>query len=134
MTETNFPLKDTNPTLKEAGNQNKEGGLIDLETYQKDFQLGEDFSLLLFIVSSFAASVSLFYSKSMFRFEDLNPMEAIYVNSLVVFTITLFILMTFINNWFKPLRRKTHTAMKSFHFPNNSPQNKHNEINDELNN
>ena len=128
-------MTETNPSLKETGKHNNEGGIIiDLETFQKDFQLGEDFSLLLFIVSSFAFSASLFYSKCMFTFENLNPMEAIYVNSLVLFTITLFILMIYINNWFKPFRRKTHTVMNKFHFPNSSAENRQVHTKDELNN
>ena len=44
-TESGFPayieMTETNPSLKETGKHNNEGGIIiDLETFQKDFQLG----------------------------------------------------------------------------------------------
>ena len=39
-------------------------------------------------------STSLFFSKHMFHYEELNPMEAVYVVSLVAFVIALFILFS----------------------------------------
>ena len=44
-------------------------------------------------------------------------MEAVYVNSLSMFTITLFLLMTYINNWFRSYRNKLHSDMnRSYYF------------------
>lgn len=78
--------------------------------------------MLLFIIASFALGVSMFYSKILFRFENLNPMEACYVNSLSVFSITLLVLLTYINNWFRSYRNKTHAAMNRFQFPDTPGQ------------
>lgn len=42
------------------------------------------------------------------------------MNSLSVFTITLFLLMTYINNWFRSYRNKLHSDMNRFKFPDSS--------------
>ena len=47
-------------------------------------------------------------------------MEAVYINSLIVFAMTLLFLMTYINNWFRSYRNRTVNAMQSFKFPENT--------------
>jgi len=61
----------------------------------------------------------MFYSKTMFKLH-LNPMEAVYVCSLVLFSITIFLFLTYINNWFRTYRNKTTSAIQSFKFPENT--------------
>jgi hypothetical protein len=82
-----------------------------------DLQFSRDVMVLLSIVASFGLCGSLFYSKIMFKYDHLNPMEAVYINSLIVFAMTLLFLMTYINNWFRSYRNRTVNAMQSFKFP-----------------
>jgi len=56
----------------------------------------------------------------MFKFEHLNPMEAVYINSLFVFLMSLLLLMTYINKWCLSFRNQTHSSLQSFKFPENT--------------
>jgi hydroxylamine reductase (hybrid-cluster protein) len=76
--------------------------------------------LLLFLLGSFGLSGSLFYSKIMFKYDHLNAMESVYVCSLVLFSITMFLFLTYINNWFSTYRHKTNSAIQNFKFPENA--------------
>ena len=60
-------------------------------------QLGSGVSLAAYCLGLVAMAASLFFSKAVFHFEALNPMEAVYVTSLVAFAITSFCL--FSNTW-----------------------------------
>lgn len=82
------------------------------------FQFGRDFSLLLYVIACFGLSGSMLYSKHMFHIKNqrVNPMEAAYNNCLALFCITLFLLMTYINNWFKKYRKNAHQASHNFKF------------------
>ena len=61
------------------------------------FQIGAGTSMAAFVLGTIALSASIFFTKNMFHFEALNPIEAVYVTSLVAFAIALVTL--FSNTW-----------------------------------
>ena len=122
-TDSRFPTfkeASDDPLLQQTVQQFSDGPLNNFDSGPFSIQLGKDVSLLLFVLASLGLCGSLFYSKIMFKFEHLNPMEAVYVNSLVVFSMMLLLLMTYINNWCRSYRNRTHSAMQSFKFPETS--------------
>jgi hypothetical protein len=56
----------------------------------------------------------------MFKFYNFNPFEALYLNSLAVFCITIFLLLTFTNRWFGYYRRQAHESSYNIRFPDNT--------------
>ena len=60
-------------------------------------QHGAGVSLAAYCLGLVALAASLFFSKAMFHYDALNPMEAVYVTSLVVFALTSCFL--FSNTW-----------------------------------
>ena len=58
------------------------------------YQIGAGVSMAAYWLGLIALSASIFFSKNMFHFEALNPMEAVYVTSLIAFAITMVTLFS----------------------------------------
>ena len=56
-------------------------------------------SMALYGVAMLGLSASAFYSKIMFKFDKLNPMEAVYVIALIQFILSLILLTAYIKRW-----------------------------------
>ena len=56
------------------------------------FQIGAGVSMFAYWLGLIALSASIFFSKTLFHFDNLNPQEAVYVSSLVSFAISIAVL------------------------------------------